>query len=177
MRPITPLQPLLLPRPREPQLASRIEPLLHELARGSELGLQGSWDYIASFMRDGLGIPEYLINTTLQSIGAPALSAHEAQAFNELVGDLSPQHRAALSASERSQARAEADRFERMMREVPAEYWKPQNQEAYRQALERSLVEPPATPADGGPADLEMAPAPAAAPATPAPAPTAAAAP
>ena len=63
-----------------------------------------------------------------------------------------------MNAMWREKGRQEAARFERMMRENPGEYWKPENQEAYRQALERSIAVPvpvaPAAPADGGPAAL-----------------------
>ena len=164
----------------DPRSASRTEALLHEVARTTDMDPQTSYDYVASFARS-VGIPEHLVTSALDTIGAPAQRAHEQQTFNELVGDLSPQHRAALSDAERRQAREEANQYERMMRENPSEYWKPQNQEAYRQALERSIAVPvpvaPAAPADGGPAALPATTPPATAPATPAPAPTAAAAP
>ena len=37
-------------------------------------------------------------------------------------------------------------KYERMTREDPKSYWLPQNQAAYRVAIERSLVEPPLVP-------------------------------
>jgi hypothetical protein len=118
---------------------------------------EAAYSYIGDFARS-VGIPEHLVTSALDAISAPAQRAHEEQTFNELVGDLSPQHRAALSDAEREKGRQEAARFERMMRENPGEYWKPENQEAYRQALERSIAVPvpagPAAPADGGPAAL-----------------------
>src|SRR5260221_10441376 len=133
------------------------------------MGPQTSYDYIASFARS-VGIPEDLVASALDAISAAAQRAHEEQTFNELVGDLSPQHRAALSDAERRQAREEADQYERMMRENPGEYWKPQNQEAYRLALERSIAVPvpvaPASPADGGPAALPASTPPPPTPAT-----------
>jgi hypothetical protein len=139
----------------DPRSASRTEALLHEVAQTTDMTPEAAYSYIADFARS-IGIPEHLVTSALHTIGAPAQRAHEEQTFNELVGDLSPQHRAALSDAERRQAREEADRYERMMRENPSEYWKPQNQEAYRQALERSIAVPvpvaPAAPADGGPA-------------------------
>ncbi len=162
----------------DPRSASRTEALLHEVARTTEMDPQTSYDYIASFAHS-VGIPEHLVTSALDAISAPAQRAHEEQRFNELVGDLSPQHRAALSDAERRQAREEADRYEQMMRENPSEYWKPQNQEAYRQALERSIAVPvpvaPAAPADGGPAALPATAPPAATPATQASAPAPAA--
>jgi hypothetical protein len=139
----------------DPRSASRTEALLHEVAQTTDMTPEAAYSYIADFARS-IGIPEHLVTSALHTIGAPAQRAHEEQTFNELVGDLSPQHRAALSDAERRQAREEADQYERMMRENPSEYWKPQNQEAYRQALERSIAVPvpvaPAAPADGGPA-------------------------
>src|SRR5882672_2676411 len=145
----------------DPRSASRTEALLHEVAQTTDMDPQTSYDYIASFARS-IGIPEHLVTSALDAISAPAQRAHEEQRFNELVGDLSPQHRAALSDAERRQAREEANQYERMMRENPSEYWKPQNQEAYRQALERSIAVPvpvaPAAPADGGPALPATAP-------------------
>ena len=141
----------------DPRSASRTEALLHEVAQTTEMTPEVAYSYIADFARS-IGIPEHLATSALDAISAPAQRAHEEQTFNELVGDLSPQHRAALSDAERRQAREEADQYERMMRENPSEYWKPQNQEAYRQALERSIAVPvpvaPAAPADGGPAAL-----------------------
>jgi hypothetical protein len=141
---------------------------------------EAAYSYIGDFARS-VGIPEDLVTSALDTIGAPADRAHEQQVMRELLGDLSPQHRAALSESERRQAREEADRYERMMREAPAEYWRPENQAAYRDALERSIAVPvpeaPAKSADGGPAAVPGTAPPATAPATPAPAPTAAAAP
>jgi hypothetical protein len=164
----------------DPRSASRTEALLHEVAQTTDMNPQTSYDYIASFARS-VGIPEHLVTSALDAISAPAQRAHEEQTFNELVGDLSPQHRAALSDAERRQAREEADKFERMMRENPSEYWRPENQAAYRDALERSIAVPvpeaPAKSADGGPAAVPGTAPPATAPATPAPAPTAAAAP
>jgi hypothetical protein len=158
----------------DPRSASRTEALLHEVARTTEMDPQTSYDYIASFAHS-VGIPEHLVTSALDAISAPAQRAHEEQRFNELVGDLSPQHRAALSDAERRQAREEADRYEQMMRENPSEYWKPQNQEAYRQALERSIAVPvpvaPAAPADGGPAALPATAPPAATPPLTQPAP------
>src|SRR5712672_525512 len=127
---------------------------------------EAAYSYIASFARS-VGIPEHLVTSALDTISAPAERAHEEQTFSELVGDLSPQHRAALSDAERRQAREEADKYELMMRENPAEYWKPQNQEAYRQALERSIAVPvpvaPAAPAVAPPVDPASPAAPAAA--------------
>jgi len=162
----------------DPRSASRTEALLHEVAQTTDMDPQTSYDYIASFARS-VGIPEHLVTSALDAISAPAQRAHAEQTFNELVGDLTPQHRAALSDAERRQAREEADKYELMMRENPSEYWKPQNQEAYRQALERSIAVPvpvaPAAPADGGPAALPATAPPAAAPATQASAPAPAA--
>jgi hypothetical protein len=159
----------------DPRSASRTEALLHEVARTTEMDPQTSYDYIASFARS-VGIPEHLVTSALDAISAPAERAHEQQVMRELVGDLSPQHRAALSESERRQAREEADKYELMMRENPSEYWKPQNQEAYRQALERSIAvpvpAPPAAPADGGPAALPATAPPAATPPLTQPAPS-----
>src|SRR5258705_516808 len=162
-------------------LADRIIPaMLQEVARTTDMDPQTSYDYVASFARS-VGIPEHLVTSALDAISAPAERAHEEQRFNELVGDLTPQHRAALSDAERRQAREEADKYELMMRENPSEYWKPHNQAAYRDALERSIAVPvpeaPAKSADGGPAAVPGTAPPATAPATPAPAPTAAAAP
>src|SRR5258708_3378507 len=131
----------------DPRSASRTEALLHEIAQTTDMNPQTSYDYIASFARS-VGIPEHLVTSALDAISAPAERAHEEQTFNELVGDLSPQHRAALSDAERRQAREEADKFERMMSENPSEYWRPQNQAAYRHALERSIAVPvPQAPA------------------------------
>jgi hypothetical protein len=158
----------------DPRSASRTEALLTEVARTTDMDARSSYDYIASFAQS-IGIPSHLVAVALDAISAPAERAHEEQTFNELVGDLTPQHRAALSDAERRQAREEADQFERMMRENPAEYWKPQNQEAYRQALERSIAVPvpvaPAAPADGGPAALPATAPPAATPPLTQPAP------
>jgi hypothetical protein len=141
----------------DPRSASRTEALLHEVAQTTDMTPEAAYSYISDFARS-VGIPEHLVTSALDAIGAPAQRAHEEQTFNELVGDLSPQHRAALSDAERRQAREKADQYERMMRENPSEYWKPQNQKAYRQALERSIAVPvpvaPAAPADGGPAAL-----------------------
>jgi hypothetical protein len=82
---------------------------------------------------------------------------------------------------ERRVARQEADKYERMMREEPREYWGSQaNQDRYREALERSL--PPAPSIEEAPSGegasvvpgAEPAAAPAAAAATaPIPAPKA----
>src|SRR6266404_1984061 len=159
----------------DPRSASRTEALLHEVARTTEMDPQTSYDYIASFAAS-IGIPQHLVTSALDAVSAPAQRAHEEQTFKELVGDLSPQHRAALSDAERRQAREEADKYELMMRENPSEYWKPQNQEAYRQALERSIAVPvpvaPAAPADGGPAALPATAAPAATPPLAQPAPS-----
>src|SRR5258706_10056007 len=156
----------------DPRSASRTEALLHEVAQTTDMAPEAAYSYIADFARS-VGIPEHLVTSALDAISAPAQRAHEQQTFNELVGDLSPQHRAALSDAERRQAREEAAKYELMLRENPSEYWKPQNQEAYRQALERSIAVPvpvaPAAPADGGPAALPAT----AAPAAPAPAPAA----
>ncbi len=159
----------------DPRSASRTEALLHEVAQTTEMTPEAAYSYIADFARS-IGIPEHLVTSALDTIGAPAQRAHEEQTFNELVGDLSPQHRAALSDAERRQAREEADSYERLMRENPSEYWKPQNQEAYRQALERSIAVPvpvaPAAPADGGPAALPATAPPAATPPLAQPAPS-----
>src|SRR5882672_8713739 len=106
----------------DPRSASRTEALLHEVAQTTDMTPEAAYSYIGDFARS-VGIPEDLVTSALDTIGAPAQRAHEEQTFSELVGDLSPQHRAALSESERRQAREEADRYERMMREAPAEYW------------------------------------------------------
>src|SRR5258707_5570836 len=146
----------------DPRSASRTEALLHEVAQTTEMTPEAAYSYIADFARS-IGIPEHLATSALDAISAPAQRAHEQQTFNELVGDLSPQHRAALSDAERRQAREEADKYELMMRENPSEYWKPQNQEAYRQALERSIAVPvpvaPAAPAVAPPATPTPEPA------------------
>jgi hypothetical protein len=158
----------------DPRSASRTEALLHEVAQTTDMTPEAAYSYIGDFARS-VGIPEHLVTSALDAISAPAQRAHEEQTFNELVGDLSPQHRAALSDAERRQAREEADRYERMMREAPAEYWKPANQAAYRDALERSIAVPvpvaPAAPADGGPAALPATAPPAATPPLTQPAP------
>jgi hypothetical protein len=136
-----------------------------------------SYAYIADFARS-IGIPEHLVTSALDAIGAPAQAAHEAQVLHDLTGDLSPQHQAALSESERRQAREEADRYERMMRENPSEYWKSENQQAYREALERSLPSAPEpVPADAGFGAAPSIAPPASPAAAPVPAPTAPAAP
>jgi len=44
---------------REPQIAGKTEALLHELARPHDGRGPRGWDYISSFMKDGLGIPEH----------------------------------------------------------------------------------------------------------------------
>jgi hypothetical protein len=164
----------------DPRSATRTEAILHEIARTTEMDPDTSYAYTSDFARK-LGVPENLVASALDAISAPAERAHEQKVMRELVGDLSPQHRAALSESERRQAREEASKFERMMRENPSEYWRPENQAAYRDALERSIAVPvpeaPAKSADGGPAAVPGTAPPATAPATPAPAPTAAAAP
>ena len=158
----------------DPRSASRTEALLHEVAQTTDMAPEAAYSYIADFARS-VGIPEHLVTSALDAISAPAQRAHEQQTFNELVGDLSPQHRAALSDAEREKGRQEAARFERMMRENPGEYWKPENQEAYRQALERSIAVPvpvaPAAPADGGPAALPATAPPAGTPPLTQPAP------
>src|SRR5258708_16964971 len=162
----------------DPRSASRTEALLHEVAQTTEMTPEAAYSYIADFARS-IGIPEHLATSALDAISAPAQRAHEQQTFNELVGDLTPQHRAALSDAERRQAREEADKYELMMRENPSEYWKPQNQEAYRLALERSIAGPvpvaPAAPADRRPPALPATAPPAPAPATQASAPAPAA--
>src|SRR5882762_11327469 len=94
----------------DPQSASRTEALLHEVARApADMSPQASYDYIRSFA-ENLGIPSHLVLSALDAISVPAERAHAEQTFNELVGDLSPQHRAALSDAERRQAREEADK-------------------------------------------------------------------
>jgi hypothetical protein len=156
---------------REPQLSSRIAPLLHEIARTSETGPEQSWQYIASFMKDGLGIPEYLINSTLSSIGAPAELAHERQVMADLTGDLSPQAQSAITRADREAARAEMSVHEKNTRAPQgtpewAAYWRdPAAQQAYQDAISRSLVEAPVMPT------MPAVEAPAAAPVTPAPVP------
>ncbi len=117
-------------------------------------------------MRDGLGTPEYLINSTLTAIGEPAEAAHERETLRQMIGDLSPAATHAITRADRESARQEITKFERMMREAPQEYWKLENQQAYRSALERSLIEAPTMPA------TEAPPAAAPAPSAPAPAPS-----
>src|SRR5258708_22044713 len=158
----------------DPRSASRTEALLHEVAQTTEMTPEAAYSYIADFARS-IGIPEHLATSALDAISAPAQRAHEQQTFNELVGDLTPQHRAALSVAERRQAREEADKYELMMRENPSEYWKPQNQEAYRLALERSIAAPvpppPPAPPPAGPTHFPPTPPPPATPPLPQPAP------
>ena len=119
-----------------------------------------------------IGVPEYSINSILMSLGEPDAAAHEQSVMNELMGDVTPQARHAISESERARAREDAAKYERMMREQPQEYWKPENQRAYREALERSLAQevrvPTVDPAPAQPAPAPGQAAPTAPPASPA---------
>jgi hypothetical protein len=156
---------------RDPQTASRTEALLHEIARTADMPPQAAYDYIASFARS-IGIPDHLVTSALDAISAPAERAHEEAVTRELIGDRTPQAEHAQRVSEREAGQRDAAKYERMMRENPSEYWRPENQAAYRQALERSLVEVPVMPAAEPPAAPSPEPAsPAPAAAAPAPPP------
>jgi hypothetical protein len=148
----------------DPRSASRTEALLHEVARApADMSPQASYDYIRSFA-ENLGIPSHLVLSALDAISGPAERAHEEAVMRELVGDLTPQARHAQQVAERGAALKDVAKYEQMMREAPGEYWRPENQAAYREALERSIVEAPAAPADGGPAAVPAAAPPAATP-------------
>jgi hypothetical protein len=89
---------------------------------------------------------------------------------DEALANLPEEARRLVAANERAKAKEDVARYEDMLKNEPAKYWgNPANQQAYRQALERSLVETPVMPA----VETQRAAVPAAAPATPTPVPTA----
>src|SRR5262249_22330624 len=84
----------------------------------------------------------------------------------QLMADVTPEAYRSIAQAD-PKAQEDVARFERMMRENPTEYWKPANQEAYRDAIQRSLVEAPTLPPGpaapiAAPLDRDAAPAPAA---------------
>jgi hypothetical protein len=139
----------------DPQSASRTEAMLTEISRTTDMTPQAAYDYIASFARN-IGIPSHLVTSALDAISMPDAAAHE----REVTESMAPEVRQMIAANERAEAKQAVSRYERMMRENPAEYWRPENQNAYRQALERSLVGAPVMPM-GEPATAPPATAPA----------------
>jgi hypothetical protein len=154
---------------REPQLQSRIAPLLHEISKSTDLGPQASYDLIADWMKS-TGWPSYLIDSTLDAISAPAVAAHDAAVLHELVGDLSPRAQNAQRVAEREAAQKDIVRIQALMNAPPGsaewkQYWHGEagakTQQEYRAALEASLVEPPAALPVEAPAPAPAAPVPA----------------
>jgi hypothetical protein len=121
----------------DPRSASRTDALLTEVARTTDMDARSSYDYIAS-LAQSIGIPSHLVAAALDAISVPAERAHEEEVMRDLIGDLSPKHQAALSESERRQAREEASKFEEMLRdpEGSRKYWaSPDLQQAYGKRL------------------------------------------
>jgi hypothetical protein len=127
----------------DPLLESRIDPLLREAAKtaervdGSAMTPEQSWDYLTSFAREALGVPEHMVTQTMEWLGG--LPEVVAETEQELRDEMPPEAQMLIEQHDRSEAKKDVARFEKMMRESPSEYWRPENQQAYRQALERSL--------------------------------------
>jgi hypothetical protein len=160
----------------DPMLESRIDPLLREAAKtaervdGSAMTPEQSWDYLTSFAREALGVPEHMVNSTMEWLGG--LPEAIAETEQELRDEMPPEAQMLIEQHNRSEAKKDVARFEKMMRENPNEYWRPENQQAYRQAIERSLGPQAPAPQDQTAAD-EVRAAIAGTPAAPAPAPAA----
>jgi hypothetical protein len=128
----------------EPMLADRIDPLLREAARtaqradGGELSPEDARAYLSSFATEGLGTPAHMVTSAMDWLGAGGKDPGEVD-----VSGLSPEAQQLIAQHDRTKAREDVARFEKMMRENPNEYWRPENQQAYRQALERSLPQAP----------------------------------
>jgi hypothetical protein len=108
---------------------------------------------------------EYWRNTELRELALEALerqAAPQATSVGPAPTDTELERRA---------GQKDVARFEQMMRERPGEYWSsPQNQAAYRSAIERANLAEPEAPAPIAPAQTPVAPAPTAPAAEPAPA-------
>jgi hypothetical protein len=127
----------------EPMMADRIEPLLREAASANqrvaagEITAEQGRDYLGSFAREAIGTPEHLVTSGMDWLFAGGRDPGEISA--EKLAGMSPEMRQIISEHDRAKAKEDVAKFERMMRENPNEYWRPENQQAYRQALERSL--------------------------------------
>jgi hypothetical protein len=124
----------------EPMMADRIEPLLREAAQANqrvaagEITAEQGRDYLGSFAREAIGTPEYLVATGMDWLSAGGKDPGEVD-----VSKFSPEAQQLIAKHDQVKAREDVARYEKMMRENPSEYWRPENQQAYRQALERSL--------------------------------------
>jgi hypothetical protein len=127
----------------DPTLESRIDPLLREAAKtaervdGSAMTPEQSWDYLTSFAREALGVPEHMVTQTMEWLGG--LPEVVAETEQELREEMPPEAQMLIEQHNRSEAKKDVARFEKMMRENPSEYWRPENQQAYREAIQRSL--------------------------------------
>lgn len=153
----------------EPMMGDRIEPLLREAARtaqradGGELTPEQAREYLGSFAREALGTPEHIVTSAMGWLGETDGTAVE----EETRASMSPEMQQLIAKHDRDKALKDVTRFEEMMRKEPAEYWRPENQTAYREALERSIAVPEAVaaapaPAPTAPAQTTLAPVPAA---------------
>jgi hypothetical protein len=128
---------------REPMMADRIEPLLREAASANqrvaagEITAEQGRDYLGSFAREAIGTPEHLVTSGMDWLFAGGRDPGEIS--DEKLAGMSPEMRQIISEHDRAKAKEDVGKFERMMRENPSEYWRPENQQAYRLALERSL--------------------------------------
>jgi hypothetical protein len=97
-------------------------------------------EYLADFSR-AIGVPDHQIDRALQSLDGPEASteADDYEMFEAL--------------KLREKAQGVVAYYKRLMRQRPDEYWRSkENQERYREALERSLAPlPVAQPARGEP--------------------------
>jgi hypothetical protein len=151
-----------------PQIANRAEALLTELARPTDMNPQQSYAFIHDFAQK-IGLPPALVAGILDASSAPTEVEHDAAVLHELTGDLSPRARHLNRVAEREAAQKDVAKGFAAMRAEPGTadwkwYWKEGGAEAYRAALEVTLVEPPPTMPT---AALPAAPAPEPEPAAP----------
>jgi hypothetical protein len=151
-----------------PGMEDRIPALLHEAAKPVPPDTPGekSMEYLMDFAR-AIGTPPHAMaefDGWANSAEVAAIVAPEAPPAPVPPVPLAPTQQppaqpvvaAPPQQDPRAAALGEIARFERMMREAPREYWQPQNQRLYREALATahglSLEEPGALPPDTGPA-------------------------
>lgn len=125
-----------------------------------------AYSWASDWLRN-IGVPDHLATRLLDTIPQPHFEAIEQQREDALMADLTPEAHRMIARADREKAQGEVARFERMMREQPQEYWKPENQDAYRAALEASLVEAPVLPPVSLPSMAPPSPAPPTVPVAP----------
>jgi hypothetical protein len=76
---------------------------------------QQSYDYIASFMKEGLGIPEGLIGDVLSATADPHFEHIGQQSLDELVGERTPEAARAIAQADRAKAFADRAVHEKNM--------------------------------------------------------------